>query len=55
MKELSASSQLPPTILNAVMEQTWKQIAVNDKLDLATFKCHISPIELHSALTVEFL
>lgn len=55
MKELSAASQLPPRILENMVEHSWKSISVNGGMDLAQFRQHLSSMELHAAMTAEFL
>ena len=55
MRELSAANHIPLPGFTAMIEQSWLLVSTDGKLDLNGFSANLSPMELHSIMTIDFL
>jgi hypothetical protein len=55
MKELSGGSHVATSVFDEMIENNWSRIAVQDRLYLGQFQQLLSPYELHSVMTIDFV
>ena len=54
-KDISAASHISSKTIDAMVNQVWPQISVDGKLDRKRFASLVSPFELHSLMTIEYV
>lgn len=55
LTEVSNASHIPPSALRALIDATWQRISKDGRVNYEQFAAYISPFELHSFMTVDFI